>query len=115
MRSIPALWSLLGAAWILALTCGTGLVHAVHANGAGHEHTVYSEPSCRKCPARRSRLLCRVLTPRQLTSAPSSGQRLHLRSFRTVPLTRCDIGWSAQNSLEARGYGAHLDKLEGIG
>jgi quercetin dioxygenase-like cupin family protein len=43
MRSIPALASLLGMAWIAGLTGGdAGLVRAADANGAGHEHAVYA-------------------------------------------------------------------------
>ena len=41
MRSIPALWSLLGMVWMAGLIRGdAGLVRAADANGAGHEHTV---------------------------------------------------------------------------
>jgi hypothetical protein len=141
MRSIPVVWSLLGVAWILALTCGgTGLVRAVDANGAAHEQTVYSEPSCQTSLGRRSRLLGSSIDPeaahqrsvRRATSTPTSSsdefarRKGALDTLRAalakrgliqpmVPLTRCDIGSSAQYGLEAGGDGAHLEKLEGIG
>jgi quercetin dioxygenase-like cupin family protein len=43
MRAIHVPWSLSGVALTATLICGgAGLVRAVHANGAGHDHTVYS-------------------------------------------------------------------------
>ena len=43
MRSIPVRWSLLGVVLIaIVVYGGTGLVGAVRASGAGHDHTVFS-------------------------------------------------------------------------
>ena len=43
MRSIPVRWGLLGVVLIaIVVYGGTGLVRAVRANGAGHDHTVFS-------------------------------------------------------------------------
>jgi quercetin dioxygenase-like cupin family protein len=43
MRSIPVRWRLFGAVLIAIVVCGgTGLVGAVRAGGAGHDHTVFS-------------------------------------------------------------------------
>jgi hypothetical protein len=61
MRSIPIRWSLLGVVLIaIVVYGGTGLVSAVRASGAGHDHTVFSarlsnlgdlmSPKCRRSP-----------------------------------------------------------------
>jgi hypothetical protein len=43
MRSIPVRWGLLGVVLIaIVVYGGTGLVPAVRASGAGHDHTVFS-------------------------------------------------------------------------
>ena len=43
MRSIRVRWSLLGVVLIAIIVYGgTGLVRAVRASGAGHDHTVFS-------------------------------------------------------------------------
>jgi quercetin dioxygenase-like cupin family protein len=43
MRSIPVRWSLLGVVLIaIVVYGGTGLVRAVRASDAGHDHTVFS-------------------------------------------------------------------------
>ena len=43
MRSIPVRWSLLGVVLIAIVLYGsTGIVRAVRASGAAHDHTVFS-------------------------------------------------------------------------
>src|SRR6516225_2142784 len=74
MRSIPVRWSLLGVVIAIVVHGGTGLVRAVRAGGAGHDHTVFSR-SCRTCPVRPSRLLLSSTDPkaaRQRTVTPAA-------------------------------------------
>jgi hypothetical protein len=80
MRSIPVRWSLLGVVIVaIVVHGGTGLVRAVRAGGAGHDHTVFSR-SCRTCPVRPSRLLLSSTDPkaaRQRTVTPAASSPMY--------------------------------------
>jgi hypothetical protein len=106
MRSIPFRWSLLGVVLIaIVVYGGTGLVRAVRASGAGHDHTVFSA-QLPNVPGKTLTAIVVEYGRRQLTSAPSCWQRLRLCTLRRKSLGESRDWASAGLSRRAgkRGY-----------